>query len=127
MSCGRLTEQLRSEIGIGYDVVNYLRTGDKPPVEDAKGWTGRAGLVFEAGSGLRLRGAVGRKMRAPTMRERFGEDNSRTSRSDHTLHTWMRIVKIAPLDQPPRPIFLASTVPPATRASIPFSTSSTGK
>lgn len=68
-----LTEQFRSEIGIGYDVVNYLRTGDKPPVEDAKGWTGRAGLVFEAGSGLRLRGAVGRKMRSPTMRERFGE------------------------------------------------------
>lgn len=68
-----LTDQLRSEIGIGYDVVNYLRTGDKPPVKDAEAWTGRAGLVFEAGAGWRVRGAVGRKMRAPTMRERFGE------------------------------------------------------
>lgn len=64
---------LRSEIGVGYDVVNYVRTADKPAVKDAGDWTGRAALVFEAGDGWRIRGGVGRKMRAPTMRERFGE------------------------------------------------------
>ncbi|MDE8651190.1 TonB-dependent receptor [Novosphingobium album (ex Liu et al. 2023)] len=64
---------LRAEVGLGYDVVDYMRTGDKPPVKDARDWTGRAGLVLDAGSGWRVRGALGRKMRAPTMRERFGE------------------------------------------------------
>jgi iron complex outermembrane receptor protein len=64
---------LRTELGLGHDKVDYVRTGGKPAVRDAAGWTGRAGLVFDAGAGLRLRGAVGRKMRAPTMRERFGE------------------------------------------------------
>ena len=64
---------LRGELGAGIDEVDYLRTGDKPPVRDAKDWTGRAALHFEAGNGWRLRGAIGRKMRAPTMRERFGE------------------------------------------------------
>ena len=68
---------LRGEIGFGYDVVNYLRTGDKPPVKDARDWTGRAALLFDAGNGWQLRGALGRKMRAPTMRERFGEGINR--------------------------------------------------
>lgn len=66
-------EALRAEIGAGYDQVDYVRTGDKPAVKDAKGWTGRAGLVIEAGGGLLLRATAGRKMRAPTLRERFGE------------------------------------------------------
>lgn len=64
---------LRGELGVGIDEMDYLRTGDKPPVRDAKDWTGRAALLFEAGDGWRLRGAIGRKMRAPTLRERFGE------------------------------------------------------
>jgi len=68
---------LRGEIGAGYDVVDYLRTGDKPPVKNARDWTGRAALVFDAGNGWHLRGAIGRKMRAPTMRERFGEGINR--------------------------------------------------
>ena len=68
---------LRGEIGVGYDVVDYVRTGDKPPVKDARAWTGRAGLVYAAGGGWQVRGAVGRKMRAPTMRERFGEGINR--------------------------------------------------
>ncbi|WP_292965305.1 TonB-dependent receptor plug domain-containing protein [Novosphingobium sp. UBA1939] len=68
-----LSRAVRGEIGIGYDVVDYLRTGDKPPVDKARDWTGRAALIVDAGDGWRLRGAIGRKMRAPTMRERFGE------------------------------------------------------
>lgn len=72
-----LSANLKAEIGLGYDVVDYVRTGDKPPVKKAQDWTGRAGLVFEPGDGWRLRGALGRKMRAPTMRERFGEDINR--------------------------------------------------
>ena len=64
---------LRAELGIGHDKVDYVRTGDKPSVKDAEGWTGRAAVVFDAGGGYRLRGAIGRKMRAPTLRERFGE------------------------------------------------------
>ncbi|MEG3152808.1 TonB-dependent receptor [Sphingomonas sp. ZT3P38] len=72
-----LAPGLLGEIGLGYDRVDYLRTGDKPPVPAAHDWTGRVGLVFDAGSGWRLRGAAGRKMRAPTMRERFGEGISR--------------------------------------------------
>lgn len=72
-----LSANLKAEIGLGYDVVDYVRTGDKPPVKKAQDWTGRAGLVFDPGDGWRLRGALGRKMRAPTMRERFGEDINR--------------------------------------------------
>lgn len=64
---------LVGEIGIGYDTVDYLRTGDKPPIGDAQGWTGRIGAVFDAGNGWRLRAAAGRKIRAPTMRELFGQ------------------------------------------------------
>lgn len=67
------SESFRAEIGAGYDVVDYDRTGDKPPVKDARDWTGRLSFLFEAGDGWRLRGGIGRKMRAPTMRERFGE------------------------------------------------------
>ncbi|WP_076070319.1 TonB-dependent receptor [Sphingomonas montana] len=64
---------LRAEIGAGYDAVDYVRTGDKPPVPTAGDWTGRIGLILATGDGWLLRAAVGRKMRAPTMRERFGE------------------------------------------------------
>jgi iron complex outermembrane recepter protein len=69
----QLSEALRAEIGAGYDVVEYVRTGDKPSVPDVDSWTGRAALALDAGRGWRLRAAIGRKMRAPTMRERFGE------------------------------------------------------
>lgn len=72
-----LSPVLRGELGLGIDEAVYLRTGDKPPVGNAKDWTGRAGLIFEAGNGWRLRGAIGRKMRAPTLRERFGEAMNR--------------------------------------------------
>lgn len=67
------TSALHADIGIGYDTVDYLRTGDKPPVQDASEWTGRAGIAYSLGNHWRLRGAAGRKMRAPTLRERFGE------------------------------------------------------
>ena len=67
------SDRLVGEAGIGWDEVDYLRTGDKPPIADARGWTGRAGLVFDAGSGWRLRAAAGRKLRMPTMRELFGQ------------------------------------------------------
>ena len=60
-------------MGLGLDKVDYVRTGDKPPIKNAQEWTGRAGLLFNAGRGWRLRVAVGRKMRAPTMRELFGQ------------------------------------------------------
>ena len=64
---------LRGEIGVGHDEVDYLRTGDKPSVPDARGVTGRAAMLFESGGGLRFRAGIGSKMRAPTLRERFGE------------------------------------------------------
>lgn len=68
---------LRGELGLGRDEVDYVRTGDKPPVRDARDWTGRAAMLLEAGGGWRLRTAIGHKMRAPTLRERFGESISR--------------------------------------------------
>lgn len=68
-----LSQGLRAELGGGYDRVDYLQTGDKPPVAAAAGWTGRLGLAFDAGEGFMLHAAAGRKMRAPTLRERFGE------------------------------------------------------
>jgi len=68
---------LRGELGVGYDVVDYVETGDKPPVEDSRDWTGRAALLYEAGGGWIVRGALGRKMRAATMRELFGEGINR--------------------------------------------------
>ena len=64
---------LRGEVGVGYDKVNYVRTGNKPPVEDATDWTGRAGLMYSTRGRWLVRAAAGRKMRAPTLRERFGE------------------------------------------------------
>jgi len=68
---------LRGEVGVGYDVVDYVETGDKPAVEDTRDWTGRAALLYDAGGGWTLRGAVGRKIRAATMRELFGESIGR--------------------------------------------------
>ena len=64
---------LVGEIGLGYDKVDYVRTGDKPPIRDAESWTGRVGAVLDAGNGWRLRAAAGRKQRMPTMRELFGQ------------------------------------------------------
>ncbi|SFS12535.1 TonB-dependent receptor [Sphingomonas jatrophae] len=64
---------LTAQLGAGYDKVDYLDTGDKPAIADADGWTGRVGLAWDVGSGVRLRGAAGRKIRAPTMRELFGQ------------------------------------------------------
>lgn len=68
-----LTSRLKAELGAGVDNVDYRDTGDKPPIDDVQGWTGRAGLVFDAGDGWHLRAALGRKLRAPTMRELFGQ------------------------------------------------------
>lgn len=61
------------EIGFGYDRVGYVETGDKPDIADAVGWTGRVGLTWVPAAQWRLRASVGRKMRAPTMRELFGQ------------------------------------------------------
>lgn len=68
-----LTDQLTGEIGFGYDRVSYVETGDKPDIAAAKGWTGRVGLAWSASEAWRLRAAIGRKIRAPTMRELFGQ------------------------------------------------------
>lgn len=68
-----LSSALVAEVGLGLDNVDYVRTGDKPPIKDAQDWTGRVGLLFIASRGWRLRAAVGRKMRAATMRELFGQ------------------------------------------------------
>jgi iron complex outermembrane receptor protein len=71
------SSNLVGEVGVGYDRVDYLRTGDKPPVRHAAGWTGRLGAVFDAGSGWRVRAALGHKIRAATMRELFGQSLKR--------------------------------------------------
>lgn len=68
-----LADGLNAELGVGYDRVDYLDTGDKPAIRAAKGWTGRAGLVWSPDEAWRLRAALGRKIRAPTMRELFGQ------------------------------------------------------
>ncbi len=68
-----LTPRLTAEAGGGYDRVDYLDTGDKPALPAVGGWTGRTSLAWEMPSGWRLRAAVGRKIRAPTMRELFGQ------------------------------------------------------
>lgn len=64
---------LSGEIGGGYDRVSYLDTGDKPGIAAVDDWTGRAALAWEPAAGWRLRAAVGRKIRAATMRELFGQ------------------------------------------------------
>ncbi|WP_085808489.1 TonB-dependent receptor [Sphingomonas sp. TZW2008] len=68
-----LTDRLEMDLGGGYDRVAYVDTGDKPPIDAAEGWTGRAGLAWRAAAGWRLRATLGRKIRAPTMRELFGQ------------------------------------------------------
>ena len=68
-----ITSRLSSEVGFGYDRVYYVDTGDKPDIADAKGWTGRIGLAFTPAEAWRLRASLGRKIRAPTMRELFGQ------------------------------------------------------
>ncbi len=68
-----LTDKLIGELGFGYDRVSYLETGDKPDIADAGGWTGRLGLAWTPANAWRVRAALGRKIRAPTMRELFGQ------------------------------------------------------
>ena len=68
-----LIDGVTGEIGYGYDRVAYLDTGDKPGIAAAQGWTGRIGLAWVPAPGWRLRANAGRKMRAPTMRELFGQ------------------------------------------------------
>ncbi len=72
-----LSTDVLGEIGIGYDKVAYLQTGDKPPIDGGEGWSGRAGMVWKAPHGLRVRAAAGRKLRVPTMRELFGQTLNR--------------------------------------------------
>jgi iron complex outermembrane receptor protein len=62
-----------AEIGLGYDQVHYVETGDKPPVRDQGGWNGRAGFIWSGANAFLLRAAIGRKIRTPTMRELFGQ------------------------------------------------------
>ena len=69
----RATANLIAELGLGYDRVDYLKTGDKPPMRDIGSWTGRAGLIWTNDNGLRLRASIARKIRTPTMRELFGQ------------------------------------------------------
>lgn len=76
------TAAVHGEIGIGYDVVDYTETGDKPPVADARDRTGRAALLYQIDEGWILRGALGRKMRAATMRELFGTGINRFLAND---------------------------------------------
>jgi iron complex outermembrane receptor protein len=68
-----LSDQLSVDLGGGYDRVEYLDTGDKPGLADVGGWAGRAGLAWTPSDAWRLRASVGRKIRAPTMRELFGQ------------------------------------------------------
>jgi iron complex outermembrane receptor protein len=68
-----LSDQLSVDLGGGYDRVEYLDTGDKPGLADVGGWTGRAGVAWTPSDTWRLRASVGRKIRAPTMRELFGQ------------------------------------------------------
>lgn len=64
---------LSGDLGLGLDTVNYLRTGDKPAVRDVSAWTARGGLTYALSNDWLVRAAAGRKVRAPTLRERFGE------------------------------------------------------
>ena len=68
-----LTAKSMVDLGVGVDTVDFVDTGDKPPAKDVQGWNGRAGMLWDAGEGLRLRASLGRKLRAPTMRELFGQ------------------------------------------------------
>lgn len=67
------TDALNIDLGGGYDRVEYLETGDKPGIVDAGGWTGRVGLAWTPDDSWRVNASLGRKMRAPTMRELFGQ------------------------------------------------------
>lgn len=69
----RIHPDLIGEVGVGYDQVDYVKTGDKPPMDAIGDWTGRAGLIWRADEELSLRASVGRKVRMPTMRELFGQ------------------------------------------------------
>lgn len=68
-----LIERLTLDLGAGYDRVAYVETGDKPDIANAGGWTGRIGLAWTPDTQWRLHASVGRKIRAPTMRELFGQ------------------------------------------------------
>lgn len=68
-----LADQFTVDLGYGYDRVEYLDTGDKPGLADVGGWTGRAGLAWTPADAWRVHAGIGRKIRAPTMRELFGQ------------------------------------------------------
>ena len=67
-----LTDRLELELGAGVDRVDYIETGLFPAPDPFLEPVLRAGAAFQWREGVRLRAALGRKSRMPTMRELFG-------------------------------------------------------
>jgi len=67
-----LTDRLTVDVGAGVDLVDYVETGAFPPASAIAKPVLRAGAAYRIGEGVRVRAALGRKSRMPTMRELFG-------------------------------------------------------
>lgn len=72
-----LTDRLQVTVSGSYDVMRMPRTGDKPDLDPFTDYSLMLGARYDAGDGVFVRGAAGRKTRFPTMRELFGESLNR--------------------------------------------------
>lgn len=67
-----LSDAFDIEGGVGFDMLSFPRTGDKPPIADFDDFSYRLGAAWELTDDWRVRGGAGQKSRFPTMRELFG-------------------------------------------------------
>lgn len=65
-----LSPRLRAEAAVGYDWIDFLRTGDKPGIDGFSAPVLRAGIRFDD-EDIALRASIGLKSRMPTMRDLF--------------------------------------------------------
>ena len=68
-----VTSAFQALVGGSLDAARMPRTGDKPPRDPFTSGSVTGGLVYDLNAAWRLRAAVGRKVRFPTLRELFGE------------------------------------------------------
>ena len=68
----RFQEMYKLTLGSSFDGISTPKTGDKPALDPFLDYGLNAGLQVRLENAWRVRGAIGRKVRFPTMRELFG-------------------------------------------------------
>jgi iron complex outermembrane receptor protein len=68
----RFSKSFVVEGGVGFDMLSFPLTGDKPGIDDFGDSSFRLGAAWEVSDNWRIRGGAGKKSRFPIMRELFG-------------------------------------------------------